>query len=140
MIISGSFDFPRKFWVANRYAINVDFFDEKIATFVLNLEHRDNRTRASFLKRHANYGLDADSINRLYDWLAFQLYNYDTNLYSVTYNQYGIKNTYISSFQSLSEPVETISHTWITSYMWPEKEDIEVFPVDYNYNDGPRIF
>lgn len=82
--ISDSFYFPRKFWIANPYAIDIDFLDEKLATFVLNMEHSDKKTRVAYLKRDANFVLDANSINRLYDWLAFKLYNYETNLYSVT--------------------------------------------------------
>lgn len=139
--ISGSFDFPRKFWIANPYDIDVDFFDEKLATFVLNIEHADNKTRADYLQRHAIYVLDGNSINKLYDWLALKLYNYETNLYSVTYNKYGIKNTYISRFQSLSTPIEIkyVINTWIYSYMWPEEGDVKAFSGDYNYNDGPLL-
>jgi hypothetical protein len=138
---SGSFEFPRKFWIANPYAIDVDFIDEKLATFVLNIDHVENKTRAEYLQRHANYVLDADSINKLYDWLALKLYNYETNLYSITYTKYGIKTTYISRFQSVSTFIETkyVSHTWMTSYMWPEEGDVKPFSGNYNYNDGPLV-
>lgn len=136
-----AFDFARKFWVPNPYAIDIDYFEENLVTYVLNPEHPDNTKKDYLLKKHGGFGLDASSINRLFDWVALKLYNYETNLYSITYNKHGVKATYVSSFQSISEPMKTlyIILTWITSYMWPEKEDVTVFTDKFDYEQGPVL-
>lgn len=138
---SGPFNFPRKFWVVNPYAIDVDIFDEKVITFVLNALHSQNKGRSFLFEKHGNFTLTAESVNKLYDWLAFRLLDCENNLYSITYTSYGIKATYISAFESIATPGQIlyINHTWFTSYVFPEEGDLKAFPSTYDFKEGPLL-
>jgi hypothetical protein len=115
-------------------AIDIDIFDEKTVTYVLNFEHKakdlkksSGSDKAYFLKKCGGFNADAASINRLYNWLCFRILDLETSLFQVKYTDRGITNTFISAFKSEENPKELIYmiHSWQITYFLPQKEDLE---------------
>lgn len=144
--------FHNDFFCLTPASIDIDIFDVKIVTYVLNHSHvaKDLKKssgcdKAYFFEKCGGFKEDAKSVNRLYNWLCFRILDLETSLYSVKYTPYGIVNTFISSFQSKDDPKEFIYvlHSWQSTYFLPQQNDLDALK-EQNINmlvslDEPQI-
>lgn len=79
------------------------------------------------MEKYCGFKQNADSINKLYNWLCFRILDLETSLYQVRYTEYGIVNTFISSLKSEENPRELIYiiHSWQSAYFLPKKENLD---------------
>lgn len=128
--------------------LNVDqeIVFEKAVTYFLNEKHTaaieftkdgkiirksDGSAKAAlFVKLTKFKNNDALSVNSLFNWLVEEIFDYEKTLFEVKYTSYGIQNTYLTAFMTLTSKNEKklmyLRHVWQGSYQNLSEADIKV--------------
>lgn len=99
-----------------------------MGSYVLNEYHTKGKEKFKSLKNTFGVKGNAESANRLYNFICNRLVDYENNLYEVAYTQYGIVCRYVSAFVHHNDPTKVVYmiHGWISKYYFPNEEDLKI--------------